>query len=165
MNTLRKRDEENKTEILEDGDGEEISVRVLSQMNVDLKDYVLAPFQTEETTSNYAHQLVDFWAHDVRPQIGKVKVPVLLISAEYDQVATPECSAEAAKLFPDARHVHVQGATHYCLYDRPEFTGALLKDFFAHPAGLPLSHGAQEADRSTDETPAATVAFASSRSA
>src|SRR5205823_11244325 len=119
-------------EILEGRDREQISIDVLSQMNANLKDYVLAPFRTEETTRNYAHQLVDFWAHDVRPQASRVKVPVLLISAEYDQVATPAGSTEAANLFRDSRHVHVHGATHYCLYDRPEFTGALLKEFFAN---------------------------------
>jgi len=109
---------------------------VLSLMNADLKPHVLAPFRTQETTVNYAHQLVDFWKHDVRPKLSQVTMPVLLMSAEYDQVATPAASFEAAALFPDARHVHVKGATHYCLYDRPEFVADILKEFFRNADGL-----------------------------
>jgi hypothetical protein len=63
-------------------------------------------------------------------------MPVLLMSAEYDQVATPAASFEAAALFPDARHIHVKGATHYCLYDRPEFVADMLKEFFRNADGL-----------------------------
>jgi hypothetical protein len=58
------------------------------------------------------------------------------MSAEYDQVATPAASFEAAALFPHARHVHVKGATHYCLYDRPEFVADMLKEFFGNADGL-----------------------------
>ena len=135
MNTLNSRNEENETEMLEDG-GEQLSIDVLSRMNADLKSYVLAPFRTQETTVNYAHQLVDFWKHDVRNKLAQVTVPVLLMSAEYDQVATPAASFEAAALFPHARHVHVKGATHYCLYDRPEFVADMLKEFFGNADGL-----------------------------
>ena len=63
-------------------------------------------------------------------------MPVLLIGTEYDQVATPEASAAAATWFPDARYVHIRGATHYCLYDRPEFVAGLLEAFFADSAAV-----------------------------
>jgi pimeloyl-ACP methyl ester carboxylesterase len=126
MNTLNSRNEESETEMLEKG-GQQLSIDVLSLMNADLKSYVLAPFRTQETTVNYAHQLVDFWKYDVRNKLAQVTVPVLLMSAEFDQVATPAASFEAAALFPHARHVHVKGATHYCLYDRPEFVADMLK--------------------------------------
>jgi pimeloyl-ACP methyl ester carboxylesterase len=132
MNTLRSQTESNETEMLEGNDSEETSVSVLSLRNINLKCHVLAPFKTEVTTANYAHQLVDFWKSDVRAKASEIKAPVLLISAEYDQVATPESSMEAAKLFANARHVHVKGATHYCLYDRPELVADLLKTFFAN---------------------------------
>lgn len=135
MNTLNSRDEENATEMLEKG-GEQLSVNVLSLMNADLKPHVLAPFRTQETTVNYAHQLVDFWKHDVRSKLSQVTMPVLLMSAEYDQVATPAASQEAATLFPDVRHIHVKGATHYCLHDRPEFVADMLKEFFRNADGL-----------------------------
>jgi len=135
MNTLNSRNEESETEMLENG-GEQLSIDVLSRMNADLKSYVLAPFRTQETTVNYAHQLVDFWKYDVRQKLAQVTVPVLLMSAEYDQVATPAASFEATALFPHARHEHVKGATHYCLYDRPEFVADMLKEFFRNTDGL-----------------------------
>jgi len=50
----------------------------------------------------------------------------------------------AAELFPNARHVHVRGATHYCLYDRAEFVGGLLKTFFENPNELPVVQPAQQ---------------------
>ena len=137
MNTLRSQAEDNETEMLEGNDTEQISVSVLSLKNINLKCHVLAPFTTEVTTANYAHQLVDFWKYDVRAKATEIEVPVLLISAEYDEVATPEASIEAAKLFANARHVHVKGETHYCLYDRPELIADLLKTFFANPAEVP----------------------------
>jgi pimeloyl-ACP methyl ester carboxylesterase len=137
MNTFRSRSATDETEMLESPDGEQVSVAVLSRMNGNLKSYVLAPFRTEATTVNYARQLIDFWACDVRAQASMISVPVLLISAEYDQIATPAASREAAILFPNARSLCVKGATHYCLYDRPEFVAGLLKQFFEHPDGIP----------------------------
>jgi hypothetical protein len=124
-------------------DGEEASVSVLSLMNTHLKANVLAPFKTEQTTLNYAHQLIEFWSCDVRPRASEVNVPVLLIAAEYDQVATPAGSKAACDLFPNACYLYVPGATHYCLYDRPEFLAGVLKDFFADPGSFSISQPAQ----------------------
>jgi pimeloyl-ACP methyl ester carboxylesterase len=133
----------NEIELLEGVDGEEASVSVLSLMNTHLRANVLAPFKTEQTTLNYAHQLIDFWSSDVRPRASEVTVPVLLIAAEYDQVATPAGSKAAYDLFLNARYMYVQGATHYCLYDRSEFLGGILKDFFAAPGSFSISQSAQ----------------------
>ena len=135
--------ETNEIELLEGVDGEEASVSVLSLMNTHLKASVLAPFKTEQTTLNYAHQLIDFWSRDVRPRANEVKVPVLLIAAEYDQVATPAGSRAACDLFPNARYLYVRSATHYCLYDRPEFIAGVLKSFFAAPGSFSVSQSAQ----------------------
>lgn len=136
MKTLKGRVEESAVDILEETDAEQRSIMVLQRMNENLQAHVLMPFQTEQTTFNYAHQMADFWAHDVRAKASDVRIPVLLIGTEYDQVATPEASAAAARLFPDARHVHIRGATHYCLYDRPEFVSELLQTFFVSPAAV-----------------------------
>jgi len=135
--------ETNEIELLQGVDGEEASVSVLSLMNTHLKANVLAPFKTEQTTLNYAHQLIDFWARDVRPRVSEVTVPVLVIAAEYDQVATPAGSKAACDLFPNAGYLYVRGATHYCLYDRPEFLAGVLKGFFADPGSLSISQSAQ----------------------
>ena len=135
--------ETNEIELLQGVDGEEASVSVLSLMNTHLKANVLAPFKTEQTTLNYAHQLIDFWSRDVRPRVSEVTVPVLVIAAEYDQVATPAGSQAACDLFPNASYLYVRGATHYCLYDRPEFLAGVLKGFFADPGSLSISQSAQ----------------------
>lgn len=162
MNTLNSPNAENETEMLENG-GEQLSIDVLSRMNAKLKSYVVAPFRTPETTVNYANQLVDFWKYDMRNKAAQVAVPVLLISAEYDQVATPAASFEAAGLFPHARHVHVKGATHYCLYDRPEFVADLLRDFFANPCELISQPRARES--TGDCTEPESVGMGATRSA
>lgn len=130
MKTLMARVEQPEVELLERADAEQLSISVLSRANPSLKSYLLAPFRTNATTVNYAHQLVDFWSHDARPKAGKVRVPVLLVGTEYDQVATPQASEQAAALFPDSRYVLVRGATHYCLYDRPQFVADMLRTFF-----------------------------------
>lgn len=135
MKTFQTRVSPDETELLEETDSELLSVNVLSLVNVDLRSSVLAPFQTEQTTLNYAHQLVDFWENDSRPKAPEVKVPVLLMGAEFDQVVSAATPEMAAKLFPKARHVHVVGANHYCLYDRPDFVADLLRNFFEEPAG------------------------------
>jgi pimeloyl-ACP methyl ester carboxylesterase len=135
--------ETDEIELLQGNDGEEASVSVLSLMNTHLKASVLAPFKTEQTTLNYAHQLIDFWSRDVRRQAGEVTVPVLLIASEYDQVATPAGSSMACDLFPNASYLCVPDATHYCLYDRPEFLAGVLKDFFTDPGSFSISQSAQ----------------------
>ena len=143
MKTFQSRTEENEVEILEGSDNEEMSVSVLSMMNRDLKPYVLGPFKTEETTLNYAHQMVDFWANDVRQKAAGIDIPVLLVGAEYDQVISPTSSELGARLFPNTRHVHLTGSTHYFLYDRADFVAELLNTFFENPDQLPLAHSAQ----------------------
>jgi pimeloyl-ACP methyl ester carboxylesterase len=130
MKTLMARVEQGEVELLEGADAEQMSVSVLSRANPSLGSYLLAPFKTNATTVNYAHQLVDFWAQDARPKASAVRVPVLLVATEYDQVATPQASEQAAALFPNSQCVLVRGATHYCLYDRPQFVANLLRNFF-----------------------------------
>lgn len=109
---------------------EEIATRVLSLINSDLLPEVVSPFQSESGTVNYARQVLDFYSQDVSAYAAKVRVPVLLVGAEYDKIASSAISREFAKLFPEGRYVEAKGATHYCLYDRPEFLSHLIEDFF-----------------------------------
>ena len=118
---------------LHDLESKDLASYVLSLINVDLKPYLLAPFQTELTTLNYVRQLIDFWSHNTKLKAGQVRIPVLLIAAERDQIASPSASQTAAQLFPLARYVQVHGATHYCLYDRPELIADLMEAFFDDP--------------------------------
>ncbi|NMO18468.1 alpha/beta hydrolase [Pyxidicoccus fallax] len=111
----------------------EAASRALARMNGDLKPHVLGPFRSEPVIVNYARQIVDFWSYDLREKAARVHAPVLLVSAEHDAVASPETSREMAQRLPNARHVHVQGATHYCMYDRPEFIAELIEEFLRNP--------------------------------
>lgn len=121
-------------------DGGQLSTRVISLINTDLRSDVMAPFRNEETTINYAHQLLEFATHDSKRSAARVTAPVLLIASEYDQVASPAMSNAAAQWFPNAQLVHVEGATHYCLYDRPDFIMELIVDFFQNTEELPAAH-------------------------
>jgi pimeloyl-ACP methyl ester carboxylesterase len=145
MNAFQSRAEENQTDSLGNVDREEVGVKVLSSASLAPKSWVLAPFRSEETTLNYARQLVDFWSNDVRSKLSNVNVPVLLLSTEYDGIVTPGSSRMAAQLLPDARHVHVPAATHYCLYDRSDFVAHLLHTFFRAPNDISAPKGAEDA--------------------
>jgi pimeloyl-ACP methyl ester carboxylesterase len=120
-----------KLDFFEHTDGKQLAVQVLSLTNSDLKPLALAPFQSEATTLNYARQIVDFWSFDSLARAGQVKVPVLMITSEYDRIAAPAMSRLAVRQFPHASLIEVQGATHYCLYDRPEFMAGLIEELFA----------------------------------
>lgn len=114
---------------LDEAGSETLAASVLSLINRDLSSHVLAPFRNETTTLNYVRQLMDFWSHDSLAKAGLVNVPVLLISSEYDEIASPEASEEAARILPRSWHMQVRGATHYCLYDRPDFIANLARSF------------------------------------
>jgi pimeloyl-ACP methyl ester carboxylesterase len=143
MNSLQSGTPQDELDLTEESDSERLSSSVLSLMNADLKSHVLAPFQSEATTVNYAHQLIDFWSHDIRPKASEVQIPMLLIASEYDQIASPATSQMAVELFPNARCIQIPGATHYCLYDRPDLIAGLLEAFFQDPGVLQNSHQAQ----------------------
>lgn len=137
--------EEEPVNLLEETDSDELSQRVLALMNKDLKPHVRAPFQTAAGILNYAHQIHDFWSWDIAKKAATVKVPVLLVSAEHDKVASPASSQMAAQLFPQSQLIHVLGATHYCMYDRPHFVAELLETFFMDSARLRADFAEREA--------------------
>jgi len=112
-------------------DPEQLAVEVLSHINADLKQHVLAPFRDPATLVDYASQILDFWQYDSGEKADQVRIPSLFITSEYDQVASPQASRATAALFPQSRRIEIPGATHYCLYDRPEFVASLLRDFIS----------------------------------
>ena len=109
--------------------GEDVSEAVLRLTNADLRNHVLNPFRDTTALLNYVQQVKDFWNYDMREKAPEVRVPVLLVSAEHDRVAAPEASDAIAALFPSSRRVHIQGATHYFLYDRADATADLIENF------------------------------------
>lgn len=135
MKSLQSGEQED-VNLLDETDSEQLSKRVLALMNNALKPHVRAPFQSTTRVVNYARQVLDFWSCDTITKAAQVKIPVLLVSSEYDQVASPAMSRMAARLFPRVSHVHVQDATHYCLYDRPHFIAELMERFFQNSNSL-----------------------------
>jgi pimeloyl-ACP methyl ester carboxylesterase len=126
----------NSIDLLEESDPEELAAGVLSLINVDLKQDVLMPFRNESIMLNYSHQVFDFWSHNTLEHAARVQIPVLVIGSEYDKSASPAMSRLAAELFPTARYVQLQGATHYCFYDRPDLIAELIERFFDDPDAL-----------------------------
>ncbi|RKH51067.1 alpha/beta hydrolase [Corallococcus llansteffanensis] len=124
----------------------EVALRVLSLMNKDLQPHALGPFRSEPVIVSYAHQIIDFLSYDIRTHMAQVRAPIMLLSAEHDGVAAPDTSRHMAELIPHCHHVHVQGATHYCLYDRPEFVAEQMEAFFQGRVGA--SPRAADAPRS-----------------
>jgi pimeloyl-ACP methyl ester carboxylesterase/nucleoside-diphosphate-sugar epimerase len=145
--TLLSRAVDGARDALDETDSERVAAGVLSMMNVELRQHVLAPFRSESALINYSRQLIDFWSHDARAGADAVRAPVLMISSEYDKIASPEMSHATSRQLPTARHVRVRGATHYCLYDRPELIAELIEVFFENPDGLDDVDGEAEAIR------------------
>ncbi len=136
MKSLQSSVTDSEIDLMAESDGEELSVSVLSLMNRDMKEHVTAPFRSEEALVNYSHQILDFWAYDTQESAERVQIPVLFMVSEYDQIASSEMSRAVASLFPKSNYVEVTGATHYCLYDRPDFVGSLIERFFRNPEGF-----------------------------
>ena len=124
----------------------ELALRVLSLMSRDLQPEIIYPFRSEASTLNYARQVLDFYSCEVASQAPNVNVPVLLIGAEYDKIASPQFSRNVAQAFPLGRYVELSGATHYCLHEQSGRVFDLIQAFFKESESsgkaLPLSQAA-----------------------
>lgn len=130
------------------------SEAVLATMNRHLRMPVLRPFRDADSTIRFARQMTDFWRYDISDVAGQVDVPVLLLSSEYDRIASPKASEWAHGLFPRARLVHAPGATHYFLYDRADVVARMI-EWFVSGNGLPETgdgHGSLTALNGSVET-------------
>ena len=121
--------------------GEQCSREVLSRVSVDLRREVLGPFRDERTTINYSHQLIDFVAYDALADAAGVSRPMLVVASEYDKVAAPAMSRMAAAVFDHSHCLQLRGASHYCLYDRPDLIAGLMETFFSDEKRLPGRRG------------------------
>ncbi|SDD61587.1 alpha/beta fold hydrolase [Actinokineospora iranica] len=120
----------------DEADPHRLAERVLSLANRTLAEDLRRPFRSPATLVNYARQLLDFWAHDSLAEAGSVTTPMLFVGAEFDTVASPERFRQSAAAFPNARHVQIDGATHYVMHDRPDLVAALVDGFLrGHPLG------------------------------
>jgi 3-oxoadipate enol-lactonase len=73
---------------------------------------------------------------DLRPLLGSVKAPALVLSGAEDPAAPPSQGAIAARGIAGARLVVVRGASHFAHYETPgRVTDALLGHFLATTGG------------------------------
>jgi 3-oxoadipate enol-lactonase len=71
-------------------------------------------------------------ALDLRPRLGKVKAPTLVVSGAEDIAAPPSTGAYTARTIPGARLVVIPAAAHFAHYEKPgPVTDALLTHFLA----------------------------------
>ena len=72
---------------------------------------------------------------DLRPLLGDIAVPFLVVSGEYDR-SIPGAE-ETAKLIPDARHEIIPGAGHACPIEDPAAFDALVIEFLIDKGAMP----------------------------
>jgi 3-oxoadipate enol-lactonase len=71
-------------------------------------------------------------AMDLRPYLGSVKAPALVVSGAEDVAAPPSVGAYTARAIPGARLRVIQAASHFAHYEKPgPVTDALLTHFRA----------------------------------
>jgi len=107
-----------------------------------LKQAVVEPLLSEASVISYSEQLLDFWNHDVTTLFEGVRVPVLFISGECDQIANPQMAQAAAQMIPGAKRLEVGGGSHYLLYERSSLTSGLLDLFLRNCQSAQLVAGA-----------------------
>jgi 3-oxoadipate enol-lactonase len=70
---------------------------------------------------------------DLRPQLGDVKIPVLVVVGEHDEATPPPMSQELAAAFPQARLKIIPGCAHVPQLQAPQAFLAAIGDFLGRP--------------------------------
>ena len=68
---------------------------------------------------------------DLRPELGKVTVPVLVLAGEHDEATPPPMSRELASLLPNARLKIIPGCAHVPQLQAPEIFLEAIGDFLS----------------------------------
>jgi 3-oxoadipate enol-lactonase len=71
---------------------------------------------------------------DLRPDVGKVKVPVLVLVGEHDEATPPPMSHELAELLPQAHLEIIRGCAHVPQLQSPRAFLEAIGDFLSAPA-------------------------------
>jgi 3-oxoadipate enol-lactonase len=70
---------------------------------------------------------------DLRPELGKVNVPVLVLVGEHDEATPPPMSRELAALLPNARLKIIAGCAHVPQLQAPDMFLDAIGDFLREP--------------------------------
>jgi 3-oxoadipate enol-lactonase len=68
---------------------------------------------------------------DLRPEVGQVKVPVLVLVGEHDEATPPPMSHELAGLLPRAQLKIIAGCAHVPQLQAPQVFLGAIGDFLA----------------------------------
>lgn len=68
---------------------------------------------------------------DSSPDLGRIKVPTLIIVGDSDKITPPEAARELAAGIPRSRLVVIERAGHYALVEQPEQVNAAIEAFLA----------------------------------
>ena len=74
---------------------------------------------------------------DLRGELAKVKVPVLVVVGEHDEATPPPMSHELAALLPDARLKIIPGCAHVPQLQSPQFFLEAISDFLQATSSMP----------------------------
>jgi 3-oxoadipate enol-lactonase len=74
---------------------------------------------------------------DLRGELAKVKVPVLVVVGEHDEATPPPMSHELAALLPDARLKIIPGCAHVPQLQSPQFFLEAISDFLQATSTMP----------------------------
>ncbi|MBZ5523787.1 MAG: alpha/beta hydrolase [Acidobacteriia bacterium] len=134
----------NDINLMDETDSHNTAKQVLTLTNVDLRTKVLAPYRTVKTTLNYSRQILDLISNPTVDQAARVDPSILIMSCEFDLVAAPAKSREAALRFPRNKLVELPGATHYSIYDRTEMVATMLLRFFQDPEAVTVTESERQ---------------------
>ncbi|MGH8297796.1 MAG: alpha/beta fold hydrolase [Steroidobacteraceae bacterium] len=70
---------------------------------------------------------------DLRPLLGNIMLPTLVIAGQYDRVTLPAASHALANALPDAKYVEIRRAAHAPFLSHLPEVSALLADFLLSP--------------------------------
>ena len=93
---------------------------------------VIKHFQEETERCDPQVVLKDFAAcngFDVMPRIGSIGLPVLVVSAEDDQLTPPKFGEFLKNSIPGASHAHILDAGHILPVEKPEPFNNAVKEF------------------------------------
>ncbi len=80
---------------------------------------------------------------DLRPRLGEVRVPTLVVGGSRDWLAPPAHQRTFAAGIPGARLAMLRGADHILCLGRPEEFSSVLADFFGAASGGAVEEGAR----------------------
>ena len=103
-----------------------------------VRELVTEVYRESTSILRYVAQLAEFWKHDIGFLLSDVAAPVLLLSGEYDEIASLDFASAIAAQLPCSRHFMIRGITHYASAERPELVANIVREFTADPGAFPM---------------------------